>query len=71
MDIIDCSKVVSFDSLHFTMRLQILGLLIGLWSLVNTLSLTGNKVLVIHEDDSDRAKYAHFWDDLQGESARK
>ncbi|KAK5170605.1 oligosaccharyl transferase glycoprotein complex, beta subunit [Saxophila tyrrhenica] len=47
------------------MRLRILGLLIGLLGFVSALSAQGNKLLVILEEESEKAKYSQFWSDLQ------
>lgn len=48
------------------MRLPLIGLLLGLLSLVSALSATGSKLLVILEDESDKSKYSQFIEDLQG-----
>ena len=53
------------------MRLSFLGLLIGLLSLVSALSATGNKLLVILEEESEKGKYSQFWTDLQGKTDTK
>jgi len=34
---------------------------------VNALSSTGNRLLVILDDVADKDKYTQFWDDLQGQ----
>jgi len=49
------------------MRFSIFGLLIGLVSLVAARSAIGNKLLVVIEDEADKASYSHFWSDLGGE----
>lgn len=50
-----------------TMRLRILGLLVGLLSLVSALSATGSKLLVVLEEEAEKSKYSQFWADLQSE----
>ena len=47
------------------MKLRILGLFIGLLSIVSALSATGNKLLVILEEESERNKYSQLWGDLE------
>ena len=49
------------------MQLRIIGLLVGLLSLVSALSAQGNKLLVILEEEAEKSKYSQFWGDLQGE----
>ena len=49
------------------MRLPLVGLLLGLLSLVSALSATGSKLLVILEEESEKSKYSQFWTDLGGE----
>ncbi len=51
------------------MLLRILGLFwgLGLLSIASALSASGNKLLVVLEEDGDKSKYSHFWSDLQGE----
>lgn len=51
----------------FTMLLRIWGLLLSLVSIVSALSATGNKLLVILEEESERNKYSQFWADLESE----
>lgn len=48
------------------MQLRILGLLVGLLSIVSALSASGNKLLVILEEESEKSKYSIFWNDLAG-----
>lgn len=48
------------------MQLRILGLLLGLLSIVSALSAAGNKLLVVIDDESDKTKYGQFWIDLEG-----
>lgn len=50
------------------MRLPLLGLLLGLVSGIAALSTQGSKLLVVIEDDGDKSKYSHFWNDLEGMS---
>jgi oligosaccharyltransferase complex subunit beta len=50
------------------MQLRILGLLLGLSSLVAALSAQGNKLLVVIDDEADKSKYSHFFSDLTGET---
>ncbi|KAK3722954.1 oligosaccharyl transferase glycoprotein complex, beta subunit [Vermiconidia calcicola] len=47
------------------MRLPLLGLLLGLLSFVSALSATGNKLLVVIEEESEKSKYSQFWNDLE------
>nr|POF07145.1 dolichyl-diphosphooligosaccharide--protein glycosyltransferase subunit wbp1 [Quercus suber] len=47
------------------MRLSLLGLLVGLLSVVSALSAAGNKLLVVIEEEAEKAKYSQFWSDLQ------
>lgn len=49
------------------MRLSLLGLLVGLLGVVSALSAAGNKLLVVIEEEAEKAKYSQFWSDLQGE----
>lgn len=49
-----------------TMRLPLLGLLLGLISGIAALSTQGSRLLVVIEDDADKSKYSHFWSDLEG-----
>jgi len=49
------------------MRLRVLGLLIGLLSVVSALSATGNRLLVILEDERERGLYSQLWADLESE----
>lgn len=58
----------AFTSL--TMRLQIQSLalvLLGWLNIVSALSATSSKLLVVIDEDADKAKYSHFWSDLTGE----
>ena len=50
-----------------TMRFSIFGLLLGWVSLVAARSALGNKLLVVIEDEADKASYSQFWADLGGE----
>ena len=43
-------------------------LLLGLISLVQALSSTGNRLLVVLEEASDKTKYSSFFGDLECES---
>nr|POF22332.1 dolichyl-diphosphooligosaccharide--protein glycosyltransferase subunit wbp1 [Quercus suber] len=52
-------------SLLHIMRLSLLGLLVGLLSVVSALSSGGNKLLVIIEEEAEKTKYSQFWSDLQ------
>ncbi|KAF2716387.1 Dolichyl-diphosphooligosaccharide-protein glycosyltransferase 48kDa subunit [Polychaeton citri CBS 116435] len=47
------------------MRSLLIGLLLGLASLVSALSATGSKLLVILDEDADKTKYSQFWLDLE------
>lgn len=47
------------------MRLTLLGLLLGLISIVSALSATGNRLLVIAEDEAEKGKYSRFLNDVQ------
>ena len=47
------------------MRSVLLGLLLGLLSIVSALSAAGSKLLVIIEDEAERSKYSTFWTDLE------
>jgi len=51
----------------YTMRLQVLGLLLGLLSFVSARSAVGNKLLVVLEDEAEKSSYSHFCSDLEGE----
>lgn len=53
--------------LFANMQLRILGLLLGLLSIVSALSAVGNKLLVVIDDESEKGKYGLFWADLEGE----
>ena len=52
------------------MRLPLIGLLLGLLSNVSALSATGSKLLVVLEEEGEKSKYSHFFQDLQGISDR-
>ena len=41
-------------------------LLVNLLGLVQGLSSTGSRLLVVIEDSSEQAKYSTFWADLEG-----
>ena len=41
-------------------------LLVGLLSLVQALSSTGNRLLVVIEEAAEKDKYSQFWGDLEG-----
>lgn len=49
------------------MRSIFLGLFLGLLSFVSALSAAGSKLLVVVDDETDKAKYSTFWSDLQCE----
>ena len=42
-------------------------LLLGLLGAVQAISSTGNRLLVVNEDASEKDKYSKFWGDLEGE----
>nr|OQO25655.1 hypothetical protein B0A51_05479 [Rachicladosporium sp. CCFEE 5018] len=46
------------------MRSILYGLVLGLTSLAAALSAAGNTLLVVIEDEADKAKYSTFWSDL-------
>lgn len=46
------------------MRSFFLGLFLGLLSFVSALSAAGSNLLVVVDDDADKAKYSTFWSDL-------
>jgi len=52
------------------MRLRLLGLLLGLLSIVSALSAQGNKLLVILDEEAEKSKYSQFWTDLESELYR-
>lgn len=58
---------IALHTTPFTMRLRIIGLLLGLLSIVSALSATGSKLLVILEEESEKNKYSEFWADLESE----
>ncbi len=73
---LQCSKYEVRDAIPlFTsndiMRLPILGLLLGLVSVVCALSATGNKLLVILEEESEKNKYSQFFKDLESMSVEQ
>lgn len=43
-------------------------LLLGLLGLAQALSATGNRLLVVLDDDADKDKYTKFWSDLSGKA---
>ncbi len=43
-------------------------LLIGLFAVVNALSSSGNRLLVVLEELGEKEKYSKFFGDLEGES---
>jgi hypothetical protein len=47
------------------MRLSLAGLVLGLATAVSALSATGNKLLVIAEDATDKGKYSQFLADVE------
>lgn len=47
------------------MRSFFLGLFLGLLSFVSALSASGSNLLVVVDDEADKAKYSTFWSDLQ------
>ena len=51
------------------MRLQILGLLVGLISVASAISAAGNKLLVVIGDEAEKSRYSQFWADLECMSA--
>ena len=52
-------------TLLLKMRLRILGLLLGLLSFVSAFSATGNSLLVILEEESEKNKHSQLWADLE------
>lgn len=48
------------------MRYLLSFLLLGLLSIVQALSATGNKLLVILEDVAEKSKYSKYFKDLEG-----
>jgi oligosaccharyltransferase complex subunit beta len=47
------------------MRLSLAGLVLGLATVVSALSATGNRLLVIAEDATDKSKYSQFLADVE------
>ena len=47
------------------MRLRLWGLLLALLSVVSALSASGNKLLVVIEEEAEKSKYSQFWKDLE------
>ncbi len=43
-------------------------LLLGLVSLVQAVSISGNRLLVVIEEAAEKVKYSTFWKDLEGMS---
>jgi oligosaccharyltransferase complex subunit beta len=41
-------------------------LLLALLSLVQALSSTGDRLLVVLEDESEKSSFSQFWGDLEG-----
>lgn len=48
------------------MRWLLSFLLVGLLGLTQALSSSGNRLLVVVEDASEKDKYSQFWGDLEG-----
>ena len=48
------------------MRSLLCFLLLGLLGLVHALPSSGNRLLVVIEDASEKEKYSTFWGDLEG-----
>lgn len=42
-------------------------LILGFWGAVHALSSSGNRLLVVLEEASERDLYSTFWADLEGE----
>ena len=49
------------------MRWLLSFLLLTLLSLVQALSSSGNRLLVVIEEASEKSKYSKFWNDLEGD----
>lgn len=64
------SDFLSACSNHFLadMKSFLSLLLLGLIGLVQALSSTGNRLLVVLEEASDKAKYSSFWGQLECKS---
>lgn len=41
-------------------------LILGFWGAVHALSSSGNRLLVVLEEASERDLYSTFWEDLEG-----
>ena len=48
------------------MRWMLASLLLGLLGLVSALSASGSQLLVVLDQESDKAKYSQFWAGLEG-----
>ena len=49
------------------MKLYLVSLLLGIFSVVSALSAAGSKLLVVIDADTDKVKYSQFWADLESE----
>jgi hypothetical protein len=48
------------------MRSLVLSILLALLGVVQAISSTGNRLLVVLEDESQKASFSKFWSDLEG-----
>lgn len=48
------------------MRWLVYSCLLALLALVQALSSSGNRLLVVIEEAAEKEIYSHFWDDLEG-----
>lgn len=67
--IVNLLLVLPLQHSHSTaMRLpSLLGLLLGLVGIAAALSASGNRLLVILEEEGERSKYSQFWLDLESQ----
>jgi hypothetical protein len=52
------------------MRWLLSSCLLALLSLVQALSSSGNRLLVVIEEAAEKSKFSKFWTDLEGDSCR-
>lgn len=65
---IDFPRAYGFQSRSVSkMRNLLLLLFLGLLGFAQAISSTGNRLLVVLEDESEKVSFSQFWADLEGE----